>query len=102
MEATGVSEEIIIKKGRHKFLYKHTVVTRIMHGIHLVSMIMLILTGFQIYSPGWFRLFPTMEIARYIHFIFMYVIGWTFIYKIYYTVVTGEIKELLFLTQCHS
>ncbi len=96
MEAIGVNEEIIIKKGRHTFLYKHTVITRIMHIIHLVSMVMLMLTGFQVYAPGFFRLFPTLEIARYIHFIFMYLIGWTFVFKFYYTIVTGEIKELLF------
>ena len=59
MEAIGANEEIIIKKGRHKFLYKHTVITRIMHVIHLISMVMLILTGFQIYAPGFFRLFPS-------------------------------------------
>jgi len=96
LENTGSKNKIILKKGRNKFLYKHTVLTRIIHFVHLVSMVMLILTGFQIYAPGWFRLFPTLEMARYIHFIFMYIIGWTFIYKIYYTVVTGEIKELLF------
>ena len=65
MEATGTNEEIIIKKGRHTFLYKHTVITRIVHIIHLISMVMLLLTGFQVYAPGFFRIFPTLEIARY-------------------------------------
>jgi len=83
-------------KQRAGYIFKHTVITRIMHGIHLVSMIMLILTGFYIYAPGTFRIFPSMDIARLLHFIFMYFIGWTLIYKFYYTIVTGEIKELLF------
>ena len=59
-------------------------------------MIMLILTGFYIYSPTVFSIFPSMDSARYVHFIFMYVIGWTMVYKIYYSIVTGEIKELIF------
>jgi Ni/Fe-hydrogenase 1 B-type cytochrome subunit len=37
-----------------------------------------------------------MDTARYIHFIFMYMIGWVFVYKLYYTIATGEIKELIF------
>ncbi len=78
------------------FIFKHTIVTRIMHGLHLISMVMLILTGFYIYSPTVFRIFPSMDSARYVHFIFMYIIGWTMIYKIYYSIVSGEIKELVF------
>jgi len=78
------------------FVFKHTIVTRIIHGVHLIAMIILILTGFYIYAPATFRIFPDMNTARYIHFIFMYVIGWTMVYKIYYSIVTGEIKELIF------
>lgn len=78
------------------FIFKHTIVTRIMHGLHLISMVMLILTGFYIYAPTVFRIFPSMDSARYVHFIFMYIIGWTMIYKIYYSIVSGEIKELIF------
>jgi len=78
------------------YIFKHTITTRIIHGLHLISMIMLILTGFYIYSPTTFRIFPSMNVARYIHFIFMYLIGWTMIYKTYYAIVSGEIKELIF------
>ena len=78
------------------FVYKHTIVTRIVHGLHLIAMVMLILTGFYIYSPTVFRIFPSMDSARYVHFIFMYLIGWTMVYKTYYVIATGEIKELIF------
>ncbi|MCE5330322.1 cytochrome b/b6 domain-containing protein [bacterium] len=84
------------KIGNATFIYKHTIATRIVHGLHIISMIMLILTGFYIYAPATFRIFPNMDIARYLHFIFMYLIGWTMIYKTYYLIVTGEIKELVF------
>ena len=90
------SKEKTITKGGFKYIYKHTVVTRTMHILHLVSMIMLTLTGLYIYSPSWIWIFQSMEIARYIHFIFMYLIGWVLIYKFYYTIATGEIKELIF------
>ena len=79
-----------------KYIFKHTVITRVMHAVHLISMFMLILSGFYIYAPNVFRVFPSMDSARYVHFIFMYFIGWTLVYKFYYTIATGEIKELLF------
>jgi len=59
-------------------------------------MVLLALTGLQIYSPDSFRLFASTYWARYIHFICMYVVVWTMVYKIYYVLVTGEIKELFF------
>ena len=77
-------------------VYKHTVITRIMHWAHAISMVILALTGLQIYAPDSFRLFASMDWARYLHFICMYVVVWTMVYKIYYVLVTGEIKELLF------
>ena len=77
-------------------VFKHTVITRIMHWAHATSMVILALTGIQIYAPDSFRVFPTLDWARYLHFIFMYLVVWTMVYKIYYVLVTGEIKELLF------
>ena len=77
-------------------VFKHTLIIRIMHWVHAISMVILALTGLQIYAPGTFRLFPSMDWTRYIHFIFMYLVVWTMVYKIYYVLVTGEIKELLF------
>jgi Ni/Fe-hydrogenase 1 B-type cytochrome subunit len=67
-----------------------------MHWSHAISMVILALTGLQIYAPESFRLFADMDWARYLHFIFMYLVTWTFIYKVYYVLATGEIKELLF------
>jgi len=77
-------------------VFKHTLVTRIMHWTHVLSMVILALTGLQIYAPDSFRLFPSMDWTRYLHFIFMYLVVWTMVYKIYYVLVTGEIRELLF------
>ncbi len=76
--------------------YQHTLITRILHLIHMVSMIVLILTGFYIYAPLSFNVLPSMDIARFLHFIFMYLIVATLIFKFYYVFVIGEIHNLLF------
>ncbi len=77
-------------------IYQHALTTRILHAIHMVSMVVLILTGFYIYAPLSFKILPNMDIARFLHFIFMYVIIATMIFKLYYVLVTGEIRDLLF------
>jgi len=41
---------------------KHTLLTRILHLIHLIAMATLILTGFYIYAPLSFNIFPNMDI----------------------------------------
>lgn len=51
----------------------HPLPAVLMHWVHLVSMVLLAFTGFYIHWP-----FPfpgmTMGVARYLHFIFMYVV----------------------------
>jgi len=76
--------------------YKHTLITRILHAIHLIAIIILILTGFYIYAPLSFKIFSNMDIARFLHFIFMYVLMATVIYKLYYSIAIGDFKNLLF------
>ena len=79
--------------------YKHTVMTRILHAIHMVSMVVLILSGFYIYAPLSFNIFPNMDIARFLHFIFMYVVVATMIFKLYYSIAIGDLKNLWFNSQ---
>jgi Ni/Fe-hydrogenase 1 B-type cytochrome subunit len=59
-------------------------------------MIILILSGFQIYYPSSFNVFGTTDMARFLHFIFMYLVMWTLVFDIYYKLVTGEVKEIIF------
>ncbi len=82
-----------------KVEYKHTPITRILHAVHLVAMVVLILTGFYIYAPLSFNIFPNMDIARFLHFVFMYVLIATVIYKLYYSIAIGDFKNLLFTYQ---
>ena len=76
--------------------YKHTLITRILHAIHMIAMVVLILTGFYIYAPLSFNIFPSMDIARFLHYVFMYVIIATMIYKLYYSIAIGDFMNLLF------
>jgi len=78
---------------------KHTLLTRILHLIHLIAMATLILTGFYIYAPLSFNIFPNMDIARFLHFVFMYVIIATMIFKLYYSIAIDDFKNLLFTYQ---
>lgn len=82
-----------------KIYYKHTLITRILHATHLIATIILILTGFYIYAPLSFDIFPNMDIARFLHFIFMYVIVATMIFKLYYCITIGDFFNLLFIYQ---
>ncbi|MFH0924710.1 MAG: cytochrome b/b6 domain-containing protein [bacterium] len=78
-------------------VFYHTITARICHFIALVSMIFLILTGFNIYAPTKFNLFGNLNNARLVHFIFMYLISFAFLFRFLHSIfITGDIKELYF------
>jgi len=79
--------------------YKHTLITRLLHAVNMIAMVILILTGFYIYAPLSFNIFPNMDVARFLHFIFMYAILATMLFKLYYSIVIGDFKNLLFTYQ---
>lgn len=78
---------------------KHTLITRIVHVISIISMIILILTGFYIYAPLSFNIFPNMDIARFLHFIFMYVFLAAGVFKFYYSIAIDDFKNIFFTWQ---
>jgi len=77
---------------------KHTGIARLCHGLHLISMLLLILSGLNISYPSGFNVFGTLNSARMVHFIFMYLITFTFIFRVYYSLASGDIKEFVFPT----
>jgi len=85
-----------MKAMKDKMIYKHTLTTRILHAIHLFATIVLILTGFYIYSPLSFNIFPNMDIARFLHFIFMWLIIATMVYKTYYLLAIRDFMSFVF------
>lgn len=56
-------------------------------------MILLALTGFYIHTPHGFPIFPSMDIARKIHFICMYAVAAGVIGRLYYAFVTRDSKN---------
>jgi Ni/Fe-hydrogenase 1 B-type cytochrome subunit len=96
--------------------YKHDIAERVIHWLMALSIIFLILSGLYIRFPG-ICTWVTMNTARFIHFISMYVLIFSWIAHTYHTVmiewedeiagwkdlkaVPGIIKYYLFLTDEH-
>jgi Ni/Fe-hydrogenase 1 B-type cytochrome subunit len=59
----------------------HPLLQRIIHWVHLISMIVLAFTGFYIHNPffDW-----NMGLARWLHFVFMYIVLIAFAMRIYF------------------
>lgn len=54
---------------------------KITHHLHWLSMVFLIISGFYIHAPFDEGLMKTM---RYIHFVFMYILAFTWLFRLYY------------------
>jgi Ni/Fe-hydrogenase 1 B-type cytochrome subunit len=74
----------------------HTAIARILHWINTLSVIILTLTGFYIHWPVKFPLFSGMDMARKLHFIFMYIVVYGILVRVYYAWASGDYKDILF------
>jgi Ni/Fe-hydrogenase 1 B-type cytochrome subunit len=75
-------------------VYRHGLGARIVHLLHLVAMILVILSGFQILYPLGFKIFGTLGTARKIHFYGMYLIIFPLIFRFFYHMwVTGDVRN---------
>ena len=72
-------------------IYRHSPSARIVHFLHMVAMVVVILSGFQILYPSTFTPFGTMNTARKVHFFGMYLI-FRFFYHVW---VSGDIKKYM-------
>ena len=72
--------------------YRHTRLVRFFHWWNGISMILLALSGFYIHFPDSFPIFPSMDVARKIHFIFMYAVV-RVLSAVYYAFVSGDSKN---------
>mgnify|MGYP000964658852 CR=1 FL=1 len=73
--------------------YRHTRAVRFFHWWNGIAMILLALSGFYIHAPQSFSVFPSMDIARKIHFIFMYAVAAGVIGRLYYAFVSKDSKN---------
>ncbi len=78
-------------------VYRHPFFPRITHWIHALSMVMLVLTGLHIHWPTHVPFFGTVSMARYVHFLFAWLIVWCYVARgYYYFFVTRKAFEIIF------
>lgn len=80
---------------------RHTLLARLLHWAWVLSLLLLILSGFYIHDPDGVTAFlfngiGAMTTARLIHFICMYLVIALLVFRLYYSVVSGDIKEIGF------
>lgn len=81
---------------KSKMILRHPAAIRVFHWANMISITLLILTGFYIHSPLQFTLFSTMDTARTIHFVFMYVLLFSTIGRVWYGIYTKDYRNVWF------
>jgi Ni/Fe-hydrogenase 1 B-type cytochrome subunit len=67
----------------------HDIIERVGHWVHLLNMVLLVLSGIQIHFAG-FNLFGSMNTARLVHFVDMYVFLFIGVFHVYQFFATGK------------
>jgi len=75
---------------------RHSPMIRICHWTNMIAITMLILTGFYIHGPLDFGIFNRMDGARYLHFLFAYILCIGVVLRVYYAIVADDAKNLVF------
>ncbi len=75
---------------------RHSIWIRIFHWVNAVSILLLILTGFQIHAPWMVKLFGPLSAARTIHFIAGYILLFSVIGRVYYAIVARDAKNIVY------
>ncbi len=75
---------------------RHSIWIRIFHWINMISITMLVLTGFYIHAPESFRLFSNMDNARFLHFAMAYVLCFGVVGRVYYAIVAHDAKNIVY------
>lgn len=71
----------------------HPLWLKVTHWLHLVALVLLILTGFQLTYARTFFVFPTMRLARERHFYAGWLLFWILVARIYYLLATGTHRD---------
>lgn len=75
---------------------RHPIWIRIFHWTNMIAITLLMLTGYYIHAPQTFRLFDNMDTPRMLHFAMAYVLCVGVVGRVYYAIVTGDWKNILF------
>ncbi|MCL0091472.1 cytochrome b/b6 domain-containing protein [Dehalococcoidales bacterium] len=76
----------------------HPAIARFLHWTWALAILLLGLSGLYIHEPNWMPLFGAiggMTAARLVHFICMWVVMCLVAYRIYYSLASGDYKDLL-------
>lgn len=75
---------------------RHSVWIRFCHWVNMISITLLILTGYYIHAPHTFRLFSNMDTPRTLHFAMAYVLCFGVLIRVYYAIVAKDAKNIIF------
>lgn len=76
---------------------RHSIWIRLFHWINMISITLLIFTGFYIHAPQtWKWAFDNMDNARMLHFAMAYVLTFGLIGRIYYAIVAKDAHNIVF------
>ena len=81
---------------KSKLILRHPAAIRVLHWSNMISITLLILTGFYIHSPLQFTLFSSMDTPRMIHFIFMWVLMFGTVGRVWYAIYTKDYNNVMF------
>jgi Ni/Fe-hydrogenase 1 B-type cytochrome subunit len=77
------------EKIRMQLVRNHELIDRLGHWLHLANLILLILSGFQIHYQG-FNVFGSINNARFVHFVDMYVFFFLGVFHVYQFIASGK------------
>lgn len=75
---------------------RHPLSIRIFHWVQMISIVMLSMSGFYITSPFNKLIFNSMYSARSAHFIFMWILTATFVFRFYLFFAEKKARDILF------
>lgn len=75
--------------------YKHDLVERVGHWVHVVNVLLLVLSGLQLHNPSW-AFFGSISNARFVHFLSTYTFLFIGIWHLYYFFGAQKHAEALF------
>lgn len=75
---------------------RHSFWIRLFHWVNVVSIMLLILTGFEIHAPWSIKIFGNMDGARMVHFFMAYVLVISIVGRVYYAIVAKDAKNIVY------
>ncbi len=75
--------------------YMHTKTERFWHWLHVVLMVLLALSGFQVHFPHHFKVFPSMAVAVSVHNASGVILGFDYLLWLGYNLLTARLLQYI-------